>query len=63
MLYHHNLNSACTAGGYDGNSVSTNGVHLYNSEDDEWTTVGQMSTGRNDHAMSLVPGNVRDFCL
>ena len=41
----------------------TDEVLLYNSEEDEWTTVGHLSTPRVYHAMSLVPGSTADFCL
>ena len=55
---HYDLN---TAGGNDGNYRDE--VFMYNSEDDEWTTVGQMSMRRSDHGMSLVPGNITNFCV
>ena len=62
LLCHYNLHSWQFAGGYTGSTLSDE-VLLYNSEDDEWTTVGHLSAGRNDHAMSLVPRNTVDFCL
>ena len=56
--------SWCTAGGYTDNYGSyTDEVLLYNSEEDEWTTVGHMSKARTWHAVSLVPGNIVDHCL
>ena len=38
-------------------------VLLYNSEEDEWSTVGHLSTPRYFHGMSLVPGSTMDFCF
>ena len=35
---------------------------LYNSEADEWTTVGHLSAARHYPAMSLVPKETADFC-
>ena len=36
---------------------------IYNSEEDEWTTTGHLSIGRDYHAMSLVPSSTVDFCV
>ena len=53
-----------TAGGYTGDYGSyTDEVLLYNSAEDEWTTVGHMSEARRWHAVSLVPGDTVDHCL
>ena len=38
-------------------------VAIYNSEDDEWSMVGHLSTPRYFHGMSLVPGRTMDFCF
>ena len=62
ILCHYNNNSWWSAGGYNGSSYIDE-VLLYNSEEDEWTTVGHLSTARAYHAMSLVPGSTADFCL
>ena len=51
------------AGGWDDNNSLTDEVLLYNSEEDEWTTVGHLSTARYYHGMSLVPANTVDHCL
>ena len=58
----YNLNSRCTAGGFS-NSGYRDEVLLYNSEEDEWTTVGRLSIARHYHAMSLVPKETADFCV
>ena len=65
ILCHNNLNSWCTAGGRTTDSLThwTDEVLLYNSEEDEWTTVGHLSTARYYHGMSLVPANTVDHCL
>ena len=53
------------AGGSTNSTVGspTDEVLLYNSEEDEWTTVGHLSTARVYHAVSLVPANTTDYCL
>ena len=61
-IINYNVNSDCTAGGWTGSSY-TDDVLQYNSEEDEWTTVGHLSTARGWHGMSLVPGSTADFCL
>ena len=38
-----------------------NEVLDYDPKADKWTKVGQMATAREDHAMSLVPGDTSDF--
>ena len=64
MLYHHNITPVCTAGGQDYAWNYFTDVLIYNSEDDEWTTVDHLSTARGWHGMSLVPANnTVDFCL
>ena len=49
------------AGGRD--SGYKTDVDFYNSEEDEWTTVGHMSTARGFHAISLVPKETADYCV
>ena len=61
-IINYNVNSDCTAGGWTGSSY-TDDVLLYNSEEDEWTTVGHLATARGWHGMSLVPANTVDLCL
>ena len=61
-IINYNVNSDCTAGGWTGSSY-TDDVLQYNSEEDEWTTVGHLSTARSEHGMSLVPASIADFCL
>ena len=53
----------CTAGGWSTEGDYHDEVLLYNSEEDEWSTVGHLSTARSSHAISLVPGNTVDLCL
>ena len=60
ILYLYNLNCR-TAGGWNRNWFTD--VLIYNSEEDEWTTVGHLSTARSFFGMSLVPGDTVDFCL
>ena len=38
-------------------------VLRYDPEADQWITVGQLATGRDDHAMSLVPKETADYCV
>ena len=57
---HYYNGNSYPAGGSTGST--TDEVLLYNSEEDEWTTVGHMSTPRAEHGMSLVPANIADFC-
>ena len=59
MSYYYNGNSY-PAGGHSGSYHDE--VLLYNSEDDEWTTVGHLATARANHGMSLVPADIADFC-
>ena len=47
----------------DGLHAGSDEVLLYKSEEDEWSTVGQLSTPRYFHGMSLVPGRTMDFCF
>ena len=68
ILYHHYFNSSCSAGGNgylkedEDRVYDSDEVLLYNSEEDEWTVVGHLSTARSTHGMSLVPANTADHC-
>ena len=58
----YNLHPRCSAGGHDGNYLTD--VLIYDSGEDEWTTVGQMSTARGyGHGMGLVPKETADYCV
>ena len=61
LLNYCKLNPSFTAGGWNRNWFTD--VVIYDSEEDEWTTVGHLSTARSFHGISLVPGNTVDFCL
>ena len=47
-------------GGYDGTYLTD--VLQYEAETDQWIGVGELSTGRAEHAISAVPGNIADYC-
>ena len=51
-----------TPGGWGNRDWHTD-VVMYNSEEDTWTTVGQMAQKRSIFGVSLVPSNTVDFCL
>ena len=59
---HYYNGNSYPAGGWTG-STTIDEVLLYNSAEDEWTTVGHLSTARSGHGMSLVPANTADHCL
>ena len=49
-------------GGYGNGGYGTD-VLKYDSEADEWSTVGQLAIGRYFHGMSKVPLNTSDYCV
>ena len=48
-------------GGYNGNYYSE--VMIYDSEKDQWTTVGKFARSRSGHTMSLVPKETANYCV
>ena len=35
----------------------------YDPDEDKWTSVGQLATARDHHAMGLVPAETADYCV
>ena len=53
------ISNACIPGG----DPSRTDVLLYDSETNQWTAVGHLSTGRQYHGISKVPKETADFCV
>ena len=53
------ISNACIPGGYP---MRTD-VLIYDSQTNQWTAVGHLSTGRRYHGISKVPRETADFCV
>ena len=53
------ISNACIPGGFH---LRTD-VLIYDSETNQWTSVGRLSTGRQYHGISKVPKETADFCV
>ena len=49
-------------GGSSGGGHSRD-ILMYDGNKDKWTKVGDLCSGREDHAMSLVPAVAEDECI
>ena len=50
-------------GGDKGYGTNLKEVLKYDTQRNRWTNVGQLSTTRRNHAMSLVPKETANYCV
>ena len=46
----------------DGNNEPSREIVMFDPEEEDYKSVGQLRLGRMDHAVSLVPEKMAEFC-